>query len=174
MKKLLGLALALAASSVAGQAPDSSEARDGEFGAKLLVTDDPESFWAQWMKPGTPHLATTTSVTRERPVETVIVFYDCQAGADGNCNVTVHFEMVRPDGRPYQKPLDGVAWHHPPALGHNLMPSGAGLGFKLDPPDQLGTYVITATLTDTVAGKTLKLKQTVTAVGGAPPSPPKT
>jgi hypothetical protein len=170
----MALALALLASAAFAQASDPSEARDGDFGAKLLVTDDPESFWAQWAQPGTPQLSTTSRIARGQVVEAVIVFYHCKPAVDGNCNIMVHYEMVRPDGRPYQKPLDAIAWHHPPAGGANLMASEAGLGFKLDPPDKLGTYIISATLIDTVSGKSLRLKQTITAVDEVPSARPAT
>jgi len=171
MRNAVWLLAAIAASAASAQALDQSEARDGDFGAKLLITNDPEDFWRQWMRPETPNLRTTDRITRGQVVETVIVFHDCVPAADGNCNVTVHFDMIRPDGKPYQKPLDGQAWVHPPAPNHNLMPSEGALGFKLDPPDLLGDYQIIATLTDRVSGKTLKLRETVRAVEGPPPPP---
>jgi hypothetical protein len=124
-------------------------------------------------QPGTPVVRTTDRITRGHPVETVIVFSDCQAAPDGNCNVSVHYEMNRPDGSPYEKPLRGIAWNHPPLPGHALMPSEVSMGFRLDPPDKLGRYVITATLKDNVSGKELSLRQAIFAVEEMPqPQPP--
>lgn len=174
MKRLLGLVLGLVATAGFAQTSDPSAAQDGDFGARLLISDDPESFWAQWAKPGVPQMSTTSRIARERPVETIIVFHDCVPAADGNCNVTVHFEITGPDGHAYDKPQDAVAWKHPPAPGHNLLASEASFGFRLEPKDKLGRYVINATLTDKVSGKSLSLREMVTAVSSLSSPPPTT
>jgi hypothetical protein len=48
------------------------------------------------------------------------------------------------------------------------------MGFRLEPTDRLGRYAIFATLTDTVAGKSVRLVQFVTAVDDLPPPIPST
>jgi hypothetical protein len=171
LKTLIALVLALLAAGASAQTTDPSEANDGDFGAKLVITDDAASFYSQWQQPRTPQIFSTKQITRARPIEAVIIFHDCVPAADGNCNVTVHFEMTAPNGQPYPGSLDTVAWKHPPPPGHALIPSEATMGFILEPKDQLGRYIIRATLTDTVAGKTLSLVESVTAVEEASPRP---
>ena len=172
MKKLLGLALGLIATASFAQTSDPSAAQDGDFGAKLLVSDDPESFWAQWAQPGVPQISTTDQIALGRPVEAIILFHDCAPAPDGNCNVTVHFEITGPDGQPYDKPHNAVAWEHPPAPGHHLLASEASFGFRLEPKDKLGRYLFNATLTDKVSGKSLSLREMVTAVSSLSSRPP--
>jgi hypothetical protein len=161
-------ALAMSGSVASAQAPDLSEARDGDFGAKLMITDDPAQFWADWVKPDAPHVSTTNHVARSQVVETIIVFHDCTAGLDGNCNVVVRYEMIGPDGRAYSAPREGIAWKRPPAPGHNLLPAEVTMGFRLDPWDKLGRYVIIATLTDKLSGKVLRLRDELIAVEKVP------
>lgn len=165
MVNWLGLAIAamLATGAQAQSGADRSEARDGEFGGKMLITDDPEGFWREWEQPDTPTVTTTSRVTLSRPAHAVIVFHDCTAGSNGKCDVVVRFEIRKPDGKLYDKPLDGKAWSEAPAPGHNLLASLATFGFQLEPQDPLGRYQISATLTDRVAGKSISLSQEVIA-----------
>jgi hypothetical protein len=171
LKIIVSLVLALFAGAASAQGSVASEAHDGDFGAKLVVTDDADSFYSQWQQPGTPQIVTTERITRGRPVEAVIIFHDCMPAADGDCRVDVHFQMTGPDGKPYDVPLDASAWKHAPPPDHALIPSEATMKFILEPQDQLGRYVITATLSDTISGKKLRLLETVTAVEEAPPIP---
>ena len=170
--KTFGLAIALLASAALAQTPDLSEANNGDFGAKLLVTDDLEGFWSAWDKPANPEVTTTSQITRAKPVYAIIVFHDCRPAANGNCDVSVKFEMTGPDGRPYGEAHSGTAWQGPPAPNHNIQASPSSMGFKLDPQDKLGRYTITATLMDKIAGKSLRMSETVTAVDESPPSSP--
>ena len=162
--RIFGLAAGFLASVALAQTPDASEATNGDFGAKLLVTDDLQGFWTAWDQPDNPHVMTTSQITRKKPVYAVIVFHDCKAGADGKCDLSVKFEMTGPDGRPYGDSHEGVAWNGSPAPNHNLQASPASMGFILDPQDRLGRYTIIVTLTDKIAGKSLHLNDVVTAV----------
>ena len=56
------------------------------------------------------------------------------------------------------------AWTGLPPPGYNLQASLASFGFELEPTDKLGAYRMIARLTDEVAGKTLTVSETVTAV----------
>jgi len=158
----LGL-LCLLSTPVLAQTTDPSEASNGDFGAKLLTTDDPDGFWREWNQPENPTVSTTSRVTQARPVYAIIVFHDCRAGADGKCKVTAHFDITDPDGKPYDEPRSATAWSEAPAPNHNLQASLASIGFRLEPQDKLGRYEIKATLTDEVAGRRLTLRQSVSA-----------
>ena len=112
MKMPFALVLTLSASAATGQPADLSEARDGNLGAKIVITDDVESVFSGYSQPDTWKIFSTDRITRARPIDAVIIFHDCMAGPDGNCNVTVHFEMTAPNGRLYQHAIDSVAWKH--------------------------------------------------------------
>jgi hypothetical protein len=174
VKKFAAFVFALAATGAIAQTADRSEAQNGDFGAKLLVTPDPDEFWREWEKPDTPHVTTTSRISRAQPVTAMIIFHDCRPGTDGHCNLTVRFEMAGPDGHPYDTAHDAIAWHGPPPPNHNLQASAASMGFRLEPTDRLGRYAIFATLTDTVAGKSVRLVEFVTAVDDLPPPIPST
>lgn len=151
--------------------PDPSRAARGDFAVMMLVTPDAEAFFAEWQKPGPPNVATTGRIVRDRPVFAMLVFSGCRAGADGNCRVSAEFRMKRPDGTPYGQVHRGVAWNGPPPPGRNLQLSMSSLGFKLDPPDPLGRYTITATLTDEIAGEALTVEQQIEAQAASAPAP---
>jgi hypothetical protein len=154
------------------QASDPSEGRNGDFGGKLLITADPEGFWTEWQKPENPTVATTSKVTLAHPVYAMIVFHDCAAAANGKCSVTARFEIRRPDGKLYDEPATAPAWSEAPAPSHNLLASLASIGFRLEPQDPLGRYQITVRLRDNVAGKSIILREQVTAEAeGAAPLP---
>ena len=150
--------------------PHPSRAAKGRFAVMMIVTPDIEAFWAEWQKPEDPHLTSTERIARDSPVFAMLVFSGCRAGADGNCRVSAEFRMTGPDGAPYGEPHRGLAWSGPPAPGRNLQLSEASLGFRLDPPDPLGRYTISATLTDEIAGETLQVEQGVEAQAAAPAS----
>ncbi|HEY0148177.1 MAG TPA: hypothetical protein VGB70_04165 [Allosphingosinicella sp.] len=144
-------------------ANSAQAAKDG-FGVMMLVTADPEGFWKAWQGATPPQLQTTTRVTRDQPVQAELIFSGCSAAADGNCNVTAELSMTGPSGAPYGETATGKVWSGPPAPGYNLQLSQSGLGFILEPQDPLGVYVIKAAVTDHVAGRTLHVQQSITAV----------
>jgi hypothetical protein len=144
--------------------PDPSRAAKGGFAAMMLVTPDAEAFFAEWQKPEPPSIATTERITRDRPIFAILLVAGCRAGPDGNCRVSAEFRMKRPDGAPYGEVHRGIALDGPPAPGRNLQLARGTLGFKLDPPDPLGRYTITATVTDEIAGKSLTVEEQVQAV----------
>lgn len=167
---LIASMLLLAAAQSGDWTPDQS-ANGNDFGGKMLVVDDPAAFWKAWEGPTPPHIDTTSIITRSRPVQAMLVFYGCRAGRDGNCNVKVIFSIARPDGKPYGESMSGMAWRGPPAPGRNLVASEAAIGFELEVEDALGPYVIKATLTDEISGKSVNLSETVDAKADPPPVP---
>lgn len=159
---LIAALLAVPATSPIGH---SSEGSTGQLKAKLLIVDDVDAFWKAWEGPTPPHIATTSTVTLKRPVYAMIVFGGCAPAADGNCNLSVTYRIVAPNGSQYDEPVSGEAWKGPPAPVPNLQASLASIGFRLEPQDALGDYVIQAELTDGVAISKLTISEIVTAKG---------
>lgn len=147
-----------------GRAARSVAGNEGHLRRAMFVTPDAEAFWKEWEKPETPHVVTTGRIARDKPVFAMLLFTGCRAGPDGNCRLTAKFRMKDPQGADYGEPSGGLAYSGPPAPGSNLKLSDATLGFRLDPPDPLGTYTIIATLTDEIAGIPLTVEQKVEAV----------
>ncbi len=129
----------------------------------MLVTDDSAGFIKAWEGSTPPQLNTTEQVTRGKPVEAMLIFSGCRAGADGQCNVSVDLSVVGPDGSPYGESMHGPIWRGPPAPQYNLQLGESGLGFILDPHDKLGVYTLKAKVTDQVAARSVEVEQTITA-----------
>src|SRR3982751_4105175 len=156
------------------QTADPSEARNGDFGAKLLITDDLQGFWTAWDRPENPEVTTTSRITRAKPVFAIVIFHDCKPAADGKCDLSLKFEMRGPDGRPYGEPHGSSPWKGPLPPNHNIQALPATMGFILEQQDKLGGYSIMATLTDNVAGKSVRVSDVVTAVDDASAARPTT
>ena len=136
--------------------------KDG-FGVLMLVTDDSEGFIKAWQGPTPPQVSTTEQVTRGKPVEAMLIFSGCQPAENGNCNVGVELSVTGPDGAPYGEALQGPIWQGPPPPQYNLQLGQSGLGFILEPEDNLGVYTLRANVTDHVAGTTVAVQQAITA-----------
>jgi len=166
------LAAALVCATGAAPAVDRSESTNGGFGAKLLIVSDTDAFWKEWEQPDTPHITTTSEISVSAPVFAMIVFHGCSPGGDGKCNVGVTFAITSPDGSVYDKPVTADAWGDVPPPGMNLQASLASMGFQLEPTDKLGTYLISATLVDRIAGKSVTMFEEVEAVADRAPDLP--
>ncbi|MEO6198590.1 MAG: hypothetical protein ABIO68_01440 [Sphingomicrobium sp.] len=144
-------------------ADNAARAANGAFGAMLVVTDDWEGFLKQWEQPmagfDIPRLAT---IRKGRPLTSAVIFTGCKADSSGNCSVLGDFRVVDPNGKVYAEQRGANIWRLPPP-DPRLQLSVESLGLSLDPPDTLGTYVLTATITDRVANKTLELRTTFEA-----------
>ncbi len=153
-----------------GAVPDTEWSKsDGDFGAMLLVTDDPDGFFERWNQPPSPdykpELTTASSATRGDVIVAVVIFTGCVANADGNCESTVDFKVLYPDGSLYADLERGELWMDKPAtVPPYLQVSVANLGLKIEDDDPFGTYRIEAGVQDLVAKRQLKLRQTIEVV----------
>jgi len=130
----------------------------------LVLTDDWAGFLKRWELPtaGFYMPPTVDSIPKGRPLMSAILFTGCQADKTGNCSVSGHFRVVDPNGKTYADQQGANIWSLPPP-DPSLQLSVESLGLSLDPPDPLGTYVLTAVITDRVANKTLELRTTFVA-----------
>ena len=150
--------------------PDTEWSKsDGDLGAMLLVTDDPEGFFERWDHPPSPDykptLTTVSTVNRGDTVVAVVVFTGCAANADGNCQSEVDFTVLFPDGTVYEELKDGELWTDKPAPSvPRLQVSMANLGLRIEDDDPFGTYRMIAVVRDNVADRQLKLVQKVEVV----------
>ena len=135
----------------------------GAFGAMQIATTDADRFMADWNKPSAAVQAVlTTETVRHRPIVTFILFTGCRADASGNCNVTADYEMTDPVGKRYDLTPGSKVWVGlPPPPGRSLQLSADGYGNMFEEKDALGRYRVQATITDHVAGVTLRTEQTL-------------
>lgn len=140
-----------------------ARASNGTFGAMLILTDDWEGFIKRWEQPTAGfEISTVDSIQKGRPLMSAIIFTGCKADQSGNCSVSGDFRVIDPNGKTYANQQGANIWALAPP-DPNLQLSVESLGLSLDPPDPLGTYVLTATITDRIANKTLELHTTFEA-----------
>ena len=138
-------------------------AYSGDFGTLQLSTVDPNRLHADWATP-TPgvEIQTQTTAMRNQRIFTFIVFRGCQAGPDGNCNVTARFEIFDPAGKPYGDPNSGPIWKSLPAPPGNLQLGMSATGLMVENGELLGDYTVRISTTDNVAKITLTTEQVLT------------
>ncbi len=134
---------------------------DGEFRAALFLTNRPKEFFEAWEKPTDPvQLLASNRATRGKPIETIVVFSNCQAGPDGLCDATVEFVVYRPDESVYGKTGKTELWLKKPPPARDAIQFGVQtLGVTIEPGDPDGEYRVETTVRDNVRGASLRLVQ---------------
>lgn len=142
---------------------DRTRASKGAFGAMLVLTDDWSGFIKRWeqISPGF-EVPAVNSIQKGQPLMSAVIFTGCKPDRAGNCLVTGDFTVLDPNGKTYADQRGAKIWSLPPP-DPQLQLSVESLGLSLDPPDPLGTYVLTARVTDRIANKTLELRTTFVA-----------
>lgn len=132
---------------------------DGTFGAMLLLSDKPEQFMDDWLKPNPPSMSTTEEAKRGEPIVAFVLFVGCKEVGEV-CNSVVDFKVNRPDGTEYASHAGAELWKGKPGpLGDRIQLSLANLGIRIEPEDPAGKYTVTARVTDLNAFRTVELEQ---------------
>lgn len=140
-------------------------ASSGAFSVSQLSTPAPDRLMADWLTPilEVP-IVLATETPRNKPLVTFIAFKGCRGDAAGNCNVTVDYEMLDPKGAVYDLTKGAAVWVGHPAPGADAIElSSSGYGVVFEDKDALGAYLLRATITDHIAGITLRTQQTLVA-----------
>lgn len=144
---------------------------DGEFGAMLLLTADPDAFLEQWGRPAAPGYApkitTVSQANRGDVVVAMILFTRCAPSPSGRCNSLADFRVARPDGSIYAEHAGAVVWRDKPPDERALQLGQAQLAFEIEPEDPIGVYKIHTTVRDLVAKRSVELMQAL-AVSPSP------
>ncbi len=141
------------------------EPEPSEFSALLVLSDNPDQVLRGW-KTRTMRLprGTTRTIERGRPIVAFVYFTGCEPDADGLCNATVDFTILRPDGSVYESFESRDLWRHKPAPPEGTMGLAAEhVGAVIEPSDPLGRYEFRVTVHDLNGGTSLDLKQAFTA-----------
>jgi hypothetical protein len=147
--------------------PDSDSRKTiGTFSAQLLLLADEQQLFKYWATPSDiVNVKTIDSVWVNDTINAVVVFSGCKPNWRANCNVTMRFRVIQPDGKVYADVPPIEAWKDKPAP-HGKSPE-LGMQYlkvRIEPKDQLGTYVVSAQVRDNIAGTVLHLRSPFTAI----------
>lgn len=109
-----------------------------------------------------PSYASVRRIHRGQEVFILPIALDfARAVSDGRTDLTYTLEIRRPDGAPDGSPVRAVLWQErAAALGQALYPA-TSVVFHAEPDDPAGAYVVTARVTDHLAGETRELVHTL-------------
>ncbi|MBC3928948.1 hypothetical protein [Undibacterium sp. CY21W] len=173
--KLINLLLAclLASNAQAGwidkQGKPLHETEDakanGDFGALLIFTTNEEALFKNWATPSeSVYFDTVESVKINQPVSAFVIFSGCKTNLAGNCNVSMRFRIIQPDGKVYSETPAMEVWNDKPApTGRSLRLSVDYLKVVIEPHEQRGRYTVMAQVRDDNAGAVLNLQKTFIA-----------
>lgn len=134
----------------------------GDFRGMLLISPDPGGFLNEWAKPPSrenpPNLVTTSTAPRGDATGAFVLFQGCRPNPDGNCDASVDFEVLSPDGSVYASLDDAELWRDKPEVAVPVIQLGVDYMVTLiDPEDPLGRYTVRARLCDQVAERCIDL-----------------
>lgn len=135
--------------------------QSGKFAAMLLVTDKPDELFKTWNKNTVGvNISAIDSARKGEIICAIIMFSGCSSDQTGNCNSTVSFQLLKPNGDKYGELPDGELWINKLTQnGKSLELSVANLMISFDPPDPIGTYTIIAAIDDHISNKKMILKR---------------
>ena len=139
----------------------------GDFGAMLLVTDDPDGFFEEWNRPSAegyaPSIGTVDTAHRGDIVVALVLFSQCSPNAAGNCDSSVDYNLIDPAGGIYGEIKNAELWRNREAPPKGSLQVGADyMAFRVEPDDELGTYKFEVTVRDNVSEEEISLVQTIT------------
>ncbi len=143
----------------------------GDFGAMLLVTNDPDGFFEQWNRPPAggyaPSISTVDTARRGDIVMALILFSQCRPNAHGNCNSSIDYKLIDPAGGTYGEFQDAELWRNKPAPPKGSLEVGVDyMAFRVEPDDALGPYTFRVTVRDSISKNEIKLTQTIRIIEG--------
>jgi hypothetical protein len=146
--------------------PDAENRKSiGGFGAQLIVVGDENELFKRWATSSdTVDVKTIDSIKVNGFINTFVVFSGCKPDVKGNCNVSMQFRVIQPDGKVYIDTPPMEVWEDKPSpQGRTLELSVQYLKLLIEPKDQLGRYVIYALVRDNNTDAVLNLQLQFTA-----------
>lgn len=143
---------------------DARKSKDS-FSAEIVLVEDDQALFADWLSSSTSvKINAVNNVRVGKGISAFILFSGCKTDAAGNCNVTMQFRVIRPDGEVYGESTEMEVWQNRPApKSKSIELSIRYMKIIIEPKDQVGKYVIDASVKDKNAGTTLQLKAAFTA-----------
>lgn len=164
----LPLAAAAGQVSAAGGAQADTPARmsEGELGAYLVLTGQPDALFERWQEPRSDiTVDVADEVARGESLTALVLFKGCGADTAGNCDLAVKYRILEPDGDVYADLPFQEVWVGRPALAEGRIGLGVShIEITIEPEDPLGRYTVEATVRDRIRGETLDLRAQFEAV----------
>ena len=131
----------------------------------VFVADERELF-KTWATPSeSVNVKDIESIEINSPISTFIVFGGCQPDAKGNCNVSMRFKVLSPDGKTYSETPPMEVWSHKPLPPNkSLQLSVDYLKIVVEPHEMRGQYVVNTEVRDNNSGKSIHLQKKFKAV----------
>ncbi|GLQ47830.1 hypothetical protein GCM10007862_28810 [Dyella lipolytica] len=145
-----------------GHLTQNTESRNSvdEFGGWLVVTSDAD--WnAKWQTPSdtVPHFTEAKTVARGKEIFVLILFANPLLDSNGGANVTCDLDVTRPDGTSSIHQVGAVCFQGKiKEAPTHLFLSTPVIGFRGDPDDPSGKWVVRVTLKDNVRGAVVPLQ----------------
>jgi len=138
----------------------------GNFGAQLIFTTDEQGLFKKWTTPCEGvNINNVESVEINKPISAFIIFFGCKPTSSGNCNVSMRFRVLQPDGKVYSETPAMEVWQDKPAPpGHSLELSVQYLKVIVEPHEQRGRYIVQTQVRDDNTGAVIDLQKSFTAV----------
>lgn len=150
----------------AGKTLDDTEwmKSSGDFGAQLVLIGDEDEFLKRWETPSdTVRLDSVSQLARGESLIAPVIFSGCSVAKDGTCHVVMDYSVIKPDGTPYAEMKEVDVWTDRPAPPEGILELSTGyIKLVIEPDDLLGTYSVTATVTDKVLHASLELTRKFT------------
>jgi len=143
---------------------------NGNFGAQLIFVNDEQALFKKWATPSeTVAVDTVETVQINQPISAFVIFSGCKASVAGNCNVSMRFRVIQPDGKVYSETPTMEVWRDKLApSGQTLELSVHYLKVVVEPHEQRGRYKIQAQVCDDNSGTVLVLDKTFTVIDSLP------
>lgn len=147
--------------------PDAEDRKaNGDFGAQLIFTTDEQGLFKKWATPSEGvNINTVDSVEINQPISAFVIFSSCKASSSGNCNVSMRFRVIQPDGKVYSETPEMEVWQDKPAPpGRSLELSVQYLKVRVEPHEQRGRYTVQTQIRDNNTGTVLLLQKSFAAM----------
>jgi hypothetical protein len=145
-----------------GHLTQNTESRNSVngFGGWLVVTSDAD--WkAKWLTPSdtVPHFTEAKNVARGKEIFVLTLFANPLLDSNGDANITCDLDVTRPDGTSSIHQVGAVCFQGKiKEAPTHLFLSAPVIGFRGDPDDPSGKWVVHVTLKDNVRGAIVPLQ----------------
>ncbi|MDD4945491.1 MAG: hypothetical protein PHQ73_01235 [Gallionella sp.] len=139
---------------------------NGNFGAQLIFTTDEQGLFNKWATPSEGvNIDNVDSVEIGKPISAFIIFCGCKPSTSGNCNVSMRFRVLQPDGKVYSETPNMEVWQDKPAPPRrSLELSIEYLKVIVESHEQRGRYIVQTQVRDDNTGAVIYLQKSFTAV----------
>jgi hypothetical protein len=139
--------------------PPPAGARSGTLKVAQFSTTRPDKVLADWSKPTRGVTVRTEHQIRlGKPITTFVIFRGCKADPQGKCRVQAELDVLSPSGQRSVTTKFDVWTGAAPDPSH-VQISRQSATLRFDTPDKPGSYLLRTTVTDHVAGATLRTQE---------------